>query len=131
MAMAKTHEPVWRILDEDRIADWEELGEPCPGFWSLAEWLEVMCCGDEVEAQVLGMVVARGRARRALHLQDMCSHLGMGRSGAESGLDRTPMVDSDVSTFLFRNDHFRPGPGVALFERRAPTEEEKREREVE
>ena len=131
MAEARTHEPVWRILDDDLIADWEELGEPCPGFWSLAEWLEVMCSGDEAEIHSLGLVAAHGRDRRALHLQDMCERLGLGKTGAVDGSGRMPMVDQDVSTFPFRNGHFRPGASVALIERRAPTEEEMRVREVE
>ena len=131
MAEARTHDPVWRILDEDLMADWEDLGEPCPGFWSFAEWLEVMCCGDEAEVHSLGLVAVRGRGRRALHLQEMCEHLGLGRAGAAVGSGRMPMVDQDVATFPFRDGHFRPGAGATVTERRAPTAEEMRVREVE
>lgn len=135
MAEAKMHEPAWRILDDDLVADWEELGEPCPGFWSLAEWLEVMCRGDEAEIHSLGLVAANGRSRRALHLQDLCERLGLGRTGAASGRDTAPVVDGNVATFPFRSDHFRPGAGAragtVTTERRAPTAEEMRMREVE
>ncbi len=131
MAEAKTHEPVWRILDEDLMVDWEELGEPCPGFWSLAEWLEVMCCGDEAEVHSLGLVVAQGRSHRALHLQEMCERLGVGRTGDARASKTMPMVDQDVATYPFREGYFRPSAGVTLIERRAPTDDEMRLREVE
>ena len=135
MAEARTHEPAWRILDDDLVADWEELKEPCPGFWSLAEWLEVMCRGDEAEIHSLGLLAATGRGRRALHLQDLCERLGLGRTGASSGRETAPVVDGNVATFPFRNDHLRPAAGAragtARTERRAPTPEEMRMREVE
>lgn len=131
MAEARTHEPAWRILDDDLIADWEDLGEPCHGFWSLAEWMEIMCCGEESEVHSLGMIAARGRDHRVLHLQDMCERLGLGRVDAAGGLGRMPMVDQDVATFPFRDGHFRPGAGATLIERRAPTDEEMQVREVE
>ena len=135
MAEARTHEPAWRILDDDLVADWEELREPCPGFWSLAEWLEVMCRGDEAEIHSLGLLAANGRGRRALHLQELCEQLGMGRTGASSGRETAPVVDRNVATFPFRNDYFRPaagaGAGTVATERRAPTPEEMSVREVE
>lgn len=135
MAEAKTHEPAWRILDDDLVTDWEELGEPCPGFWSLAEWLEVMCTGDEAEIHSLGLLAVNGRGRRALHLQDLCERLGLGRTGASGGGEMAPMVDTDVTTFPFRSDHLRPAAGACAStvatERRAPTVEEMRMREVE
>ena len=135
MAEAKTHEPSWRILDDDLIADWEELAEPCPGFWSLAEWLEVMCRGDEAEIHSLGLLAATGRGRRALHLQDLCERLGLGRTGASSVCETAPVVDRNVATFPYRSDHLRPAAGArgvtVLTERRAPTADEMRIREVE
>ncbi|MBW6525253.1 hypothetical protein KZ813_00185 [Sphingomonas sp. RHCKR7] len=129
MAETKTHEPCWRILDDDLLGAWEELDESCPGFWSFAEWLEVMCCGDEAEVHALSLVAARGRGRRALHLQDMCERLGLGRAGAACRSGRMPNVDQDVATFAFRDGHFRPGVGVTMIERRAPTVDEMRVRE--
>lgn len=131
MAEARTHEPAWHLLDDDLAAAWEDLGEPCPGFWSLAEWLEVMCCGDEAEVHALDRVAAAGRGRRALHLQDLCERLGLARTGAAGGSGRIPMVDQDLSNFAFRDGHFRLGAGAHAIERRAPTAEEMRARDDE
>lgn len=120
MAEARPHEPAWRILDEDLAADWEDLAEPCPGFWSLAEWFRTMCCGDEAEVHSLGLAAAGGRHRYALHLQEMCDRLGLGRTGAASAMNRVPSIDQDTTIFHFQNRHFRLG----AVKDRMPTEEE-------
>lgn len=81
IARADPEAPAWAALDDDLLSEWEELADPCPGFWSVAEYAELRATGDEAEAELFAILARDGRERRALHLQDGCGHLDWRRSG--------------------------------------------------
>ena len=81
IARADPEAPAWAALDDDLLSEWEELVDPCPGFWRMAEYAELRATGDEAEAGLFAILARDGRERRALHLQEGCGHLDWRRSG--------------------------------------------------
>ena len=81
IARADPGATAWAALDDDLLSEWEDLVDPCPGFWSVADYAELRATGDEAEAEVFAILARDGRERRALHLQEGCGHLDWRRGG--------------------------------------------------
>ncbi len=116
--------PAEHLLDEDWVDEWEELDDPCPGFWNFAAYARIRAEGDEAETAIFGLLTRPKRARRALHTQELCEGLGSGRSTGAWNPDRGPSIDRDTPNFNGRMNGFAPGLVAPALSARLPTKRE-------